>query len=85
MEFIFVNLSELTKEKARIDTEYKQLLNSYTDVETQRTEYEDKRNELINMINKQKNVTFVKEKDYNDLHKQLELEKEKETVLLADK
>ena len=60
-------------------------MSSYTDIETQRTEFEDKKNELSNIINKQKNLTFVKEKDFNDLHKQLDLEKEKETVLLADK
>ena len=61
------------------------MLTAYTEIETQRAEFEEKKNELSNAINKHKNLMFVKEKDYNDLHKQLELEKEKETVLLADK
>ncbi len=84
---IWTNLcvSELQKEKEKLDTECKQVLQENNVVETKKQEEEDKKVEVNKLISNQKNVVFLKEKDYNDLQKQLELEKEKETVLLADK
>jgi len=76
---------EVIKEKNRVDAEYKQLYNTYAEIEEHLQDHNDKKTETSNHINKQKNLLALREKDFNDLSKQLELEKEKEAVLLTDK
>jgi hypothetical protein len=76
---------DLQKEKEQLSIECKQVIEDNNALDNRKQEEEDKRIEVNKLINNQKNTVFLKEKDYNDLQKQLELEKEKETVLLADK
>ena len=44
-----------------------------------------KKDDLLEQINTEKNHNFEKEKEFNDLTKLHELEKEKEVVLQSDK
>jgi hypothetical protein len=55
------------------------------DTERQLIEYEDKNNELISSVNKEKNGCFEREKEFNQLSKDFELQKEKEVELQTDK
>ena len=51
----------------------------------QRLEAEMKKDDLLEQIANEKTLNFEKEKEFNDLTKQNELEKEKEVVLQSDK
>jgi hypothetical protein len=46
---------------------------------------EEKKNEFASQTTTEKESTFDREKEFNDLTKQYELEKEKEIVLQSDK
>lgn len=81
-EFFF---SEVKKEINRVEAEYKDLYNKYSEIEIHRQELQEKKSEMINKIKKEQNQSLLKEKDLNELLKLLELEKEKESVLIADK
>lgn len=48
-------------------------------------EHEDKNNELLSIVNKEKNSCFEREKELNDKTKEFEMHKEREVVLLSDK
>ena len=77
----YINQSEVNKEKGRIELETKNMSNKLADIEAVLKELEDKNEELLEQINHEKMTHFDREKDFNDLSKQYELEKEKETVL----
>lgn len=53
--------------------------------EQHRQDAEDKKTDIINQVNREKNNGFEREKEFNDLTKQFEFEKEKEVVFLSDK
>ena len=48
-------------------------------------ESEGRKEDTTDQVNKEKNQNFDREKEFNDLTKQFELEKEKEVVLQSDK
>ncbi|CAF0929077.1 unnamed protein product [Brachionus calyciflorus] len=80
-----VEKDDISKEIQNIEKQI-ELINAELELsEKLRSENEDKRTDLINQVNKEKNSSFDKEKEFNDLAKQFELEKEKEVVLLTDK
>lgn len=56
-----------------------------SDTERQLIEHEDKNNELLGTVSKERNACFDKEREFNEKNKDYELEKEKEVVLLSDK
>lgn len=56
-----------------------------SDTERQLIEYEDKNNEMLQMVSKERNTCFDKEREFNDKTKDYELQKEKEVALLSDK
>ena len=56
-----------------------------TEVEKLKSEAESKKDNLLEQIANEKTLNFEKEKEFNDLTKQNELEKEKEVVLQSDK
>lgn len=55
------------------------------EIEAVLKDHEEKNEELNERINHEKMTHFEREKDFNDLSKQFELEKEKEVVLQSDK
>ena len=55
------------------------------EIEAVLKELEDKHEELLEQINHENMTHFEREKDFNDLSKQYELEKEKQVVLQSDK
>ena len=75
----------MLKEKNRLDAEYKECYGEFTKLEARSNELNEFKTDTNSQINKQRNLLALREKDFNDLNKQLELEKEKEAVLLADK
>ena len=56
-----------------------------TDAESHRKESEDRKNDLLLQINRQKEFGFEREKEFNDLTHSFENEKEKEVVFQSDK
>lgn len=50
-----------------------------------KNEAETRKGDTTDLVNKEKNSNFDREKEFNDLTKQYELEKEKEVVLQSDK
>ena len=48
-------------------------------------EAEGRKEDTTDLVNKEKNQNFDREKEFNDLTKQYELEREKEIVLQSDK
>ena len=69
----------------RLENELKQVTQQVNEAEELKQLAEEKRNEAASNISKEKESTFDKEKEFNDLTKQFELEKEKEIVLQSDK
>lgn len=56
-----------------------------SETERQLIEHEDKNNELLSTVSKERNACFEREREFNEKTKEFELEKEKEVVLLSDK
>jgi hypothetical protein len=54
-------------------------------VEELKREAEGRKEDTTDLVNKEKNQNFDREKEFNDLTKQYELEREKEIVLQSDK
>ncbi len=80
-----MNKSEVNKEIIRIEQETRSYLAQLTNVENNKSDWETKKEDLFDRINNEKSQNFEKEKEFNDLSKQYELEKEKEVVLQSDK
>lgn len=76
---------DITREINEIEKQIEKMTIELNECEKLRNENEEKKSELMNQVNKEKNASFEKEKEFNDLNKQFELEKEKEVVLLSDK
>ena len=55
------------------------------DSESARSEAELLKDDILDQIGNEKSLNFEKEKEFNDLTKQNELEKEKEVVLQSDR
>jgi len=81
----FNSKSELNKERARIEEDIKVAIIELTDAESHRKESEDRKNDLLLQINRQKEFGFEREKEFNDLTHSFENEKEKEVVFQSDK
>ena len=81
----FVIHSEVNKEIQRIENELKIFSAQLSEAEKQLMEHEDKNNELLSIVNKEKNSCFEREKELNDKTKEFEMHKEREVVLLSDK
>ena len=77
--------SELNKQRSRIEDDIKIAIVELTDTESHRKEAEDRKNDLLLQISRQKEFGFEREKEFNDLTTQFEFEKEKEVVLQSDK
>ncbi|RNA21673.1 coiled-coil domain-containing protein [Brachionus plicatilis] len=76
---------DVSKQMQQIEKQIEQIGAELAECEKLRNENEDKKSELMDQVSKEKNASFEKEKEFNDLSKQFELEKEKEVVLLSDK
>ncbi len=59
--------------------------NQLSELDKQRREAEDKRDEIVQQVEKFRNLGYEKEKEFNDLTKQYELEKEKEVFFQSEK
>lgn len=77
--------SEIQKEIAKLDEDHQHLLDALKEIESQKNSNEFKKDEMLDQIANEKSSNFEKEKEFNDLSKQMELEKEKEIVLQSDK
>lgn len=55
------------------------------EAEQSKKDAEERKEEYINVVTKTRNDVFEREKEFNDLTKVYELEKEKEVVLQSDK
>lgn len=75
----------MTKQIYRIENELRIINQQLNEAEEEQKVCEDRKNDLAGQIAKEKETTFDREKEFNDLTKQYELEKEKEIVLQADK
>jgi hypothetical protein len=73
------------KQIIRLENELKIASQQVAEAEEYKSMVEDKKNEIASQITHEKENTFDKEKEFNDLTKQYELEKEKEIVLQSDK
>jgi hypothetical protein len=73
------------KQIIRLDNELKIASQQVNQAEEFKVMVEDRKNDISTQITHEKESTFDKEKEFNDLTKQYELEKEKEIVLLSDK
>ena len=78
-------VSDITKEIARIEQDTRNCLSELAEIEKAKNYSELKKDDLLEQINTEKNHNFEKEKEFNDLTKLHELEKEKEVVLQSDK
>ncbi len=83
--FVFLNIREISKEIARIEQQTQACLLQLADVEKIKSDAENRKDDLLEQIANEKTLNFEKEKEFNDLTKQNELEKEKEVVLQSDK
>lgn len=81
----FVLNSEVQKEIAKLEQDNQQLLDTLKEIERQKNSNEFKKDEMLDQIANEKSSNFEREKEFNDLSKQMELEKEKEIVLQSDK
>ena len=81
----FFILSEVTKEIARLDEDTQTFSKELNDIENSKNGHETKKDDLLDQIATEKSSNFEKEKEFNDLTKQNELEKEKEVVLQSDR
>lgn len=75
----------MNKEIVRIEHETQTCLQTLNDHENLKNQAEMKKDDLLEQIANEKTLNFEKEKEFNDLTKQNELEKEKEVVLQSDK
>ena len=82
---VFMEKDEVSKHIACIESELREASQQAAEMEELRQLIEDKKSEVASQITLEKETTFDKEKEFNDLTKQHELEKEKEIVLQADK
>ncbi len=73
------------KETTRVIQETKELTAQLAIMDKQLKEIDEKRDEIIGQVNKQRNEIFEQEKSFNDAMRQYELEKEKDVVLNSDK
>ena len=69
----------------RYEQELKNAQNELNNAEELKKEAELRKEDTSDLVNKEKNQNFDREKEFNDLTKQYELEKEKEVVLQSDK
>jgi hypothetical protein len=85
--FIYLSdlLRDINKELARFEQELKNAQNELNHAEELKKEAEGRKEDTTDHVNKEKNQNFDREKEFNDLTKQYELEKEKEVVLQSDK
>ena len=63
----------------------KHALQDLNHAEELKREAESRKEDTTDYVNKEKNQNFDREKEFNDLTKQYELEREKEIVLQSDK
>lgn len=82
---VLFDFSEIIKEKMKLEQEIRMANAEVNDAEIQKKEAEDRKNDLILQITRQKESGFEKEKEFNDLNTEFEYEKEKEVVLQSDK
>jgi hypothetical protein len=82
---IFILKSEISKELARYEHDVKHAMHELNHVEELKREAEGRKEDTTDLVNKEKNQNFDREKEFNDLTKQYELEREKEIVLQSDK
>jgi hypothetical protein len=59
--------------------------NQLAELDKQRKEAEEKRDDIVQQVEKYRNQGYDKEKEFNDLTKQFELEKEKEVFFQSEK
>ena len=81
----FLNFREINKEIARLELETTNCLKELQEVENLKNDSEVKKDDLVDQIANEKSTNFEREKEFNDLTKQTELEKEKEVVLQSDR
>ncbi len=61
------------------------MANLLVETEKQRKEAEDKRDEFFQQVERNRNIGYDRDKEFNDLTKQFELEKEKEVFFQSEK
>lgn len=84
-QLIFFNYREINKEIARLEQETTSCLKELQEVENLKNDCEVKKDDLVDQIANEKSTNFEREKEFNDLTKQTELEREKEVVLQSDR
>ena len=85
LKMVNLSLSELNKERARVENDIKVAFIDLTEAEAKKKQAGDQKNDLLLQINRQKEFGYEREKEFNELTTQFEYEKEKEVVLQSDK
>jgi enoyl reductase-like protein len=77
--------SAINKDKHEIDQASSALVAQLRELEREQIEAEQRRTTLLEQINAQKMSSFDKEKEFNELSRMHEFEKEKEVMLQSEK
>ena len=77
--------SEINKQRAKIERDIEQMAQQLADAEREQEEAQTKKQELADHVNEQRLLGFEREKEFNEMSKQFEFEREKEVVLQSEK